>query len=395
MRIAFVSQEYPPETPKGGLATQTYLKAHGMAARGHKVHVISQTAGPKLVQCADGDVHVIRTPGFYPRMMIWTEPAGWLTYSAEVAAVLSELHVDNPLDLIDFPEWAAEGYVHLLNQTADNRIPSVIHLHGPLAMFARAIGWPEIDSEYYRVGTEMEKTCLRLADAIFSSSKCAIEWCRKYYGLTRKDVPVIHTGVDTSLFSPKDVPKATNPTVVFVGRIARNKGVETLLAACCQISHNFPDLRLQMIGNGDPELIAELRKTAAAHGCSNLLELCGFVAREELPERLSTAHVFAAPSIYESGPGFVYLEAMACGLPVIGCEGSGVSEVITHGHTGVLVPPADVDPLARALSELLSDLGKRATIGRAAREFVLTHAERESCLDQMEAFYREVAERAK
>src|SRR2546423_753272 len=229
MRIAFVSQEYPPETPKGGLATQTYLKAHGMAARGHKVHVISQTAGPKLVQCADGDVDVIRTPGFYPRMMIWTEPAGWLTYSAEVAAVLSELHADNPLDLIDFPEWAAEGYVHLLNQTDGNRIPSVIHLHGPLAMFARAIGWPEIDSEYYRVGTEMEKTCLRLADAIFSSSKCAIEWCRKYYGLTRKDIPVIHTGVDTSLFSPKDVPKATNPTVVFVGRIARNKGVETLL----------------------------------------------------------------------------------------------------------------------------------------------------------------------
>ena len=395
MRIAFVSQEYPPETAKGGLATQTYLKAHGMAARGHEVHVISQTAGPTLVHRVDGDVHVIRTPGFYSRMMIWTEAAGWLTYSAEVAAVLAELHAESPLDLIDFPEWAAEGYVHLLNQADGNRIPSVIHLHGPLVMFSRAIGWPEIDSEYYRVGAEMEKTCLRLADAVFSSSKCAIEWCRQYYGLTCADVPVIHTGVDTSLFSPKEVPKATRLTVVFVGRIVRNKGVETLLAACCQVAHDFPDLRLRMLGNGEPDLLAELRKTATACGCSDLLELYGFVASEELPEQLSRAHVFAAPSIYESGPGFVYLEAMACGLPVIGCEGSGVSEVIAHGETGVLVPPGDVDALGDAIRDLLRDAKKRDILGHAAREFVVTHAERESCLDRMEAFYREVAERAK
>ena len=109
MRIALVSQEYPPETAKGGLGTQTYLKAHGLAARGHEIHVVSQTAGPALQQTRDGSVHVIRTPGFYPRMPIWTEPAGWLTYSAEVAAVIAQLHAESPLDLIDFPEWAAEG----------------------------------------------------------------------------------------------------------------------------------------------------------------------------------------------------------------------------------------------------------------------------------------------
>lgn len=391
MRIALVSQEYPPETAKGGLGTQTYLKAHGLAARGHEVHVVSQTAGPALLQTRDGSVRVIRTPGFYPRMPIWTEPAGWLTYSAEVAAVLAQLHSESPLDLVDFAEWAAEGYVHLLNCAEGNHIPSVIHLHGPLVMFAHAMGWPEIDSEFYRTGTEMERTCLRLADAVFSSSQCSIDWCRRYYDLRHEEVPVIHTGVDTSLFSPQPVPKETRPTVIFVGRIARNKGVETLVAACCRLVREFPDLQLRMLGNGEEGLIAELRRMAAAAGTPGLLDLRGFAKTQDLPAQLSRAHVFAAPSVYEGGPGFVYLEAMACGLPAVACEGSGVAEVITHGSTGILVPPGGTDELADALRDLLRDEAKREAIGRAAREFVLTHAERENCLDRIEAFYRRVA----
>jgi glycosyltransferase involved in cell wall biosynthesis len=338
---------------------------------------------------------VIRTPGFYPRMPIWTEAAGWLTYSAEVAAVLAQLHAQSPLDLVDFPEWSAEGYVHLLNRGEGNRIPCVVHLHGPLVMFAHAMGWPEIDSEFYRTGTEMEKTCVRLADAVFSSSQCSIEWCRRYYGLVREDVPVMHTGIDTSVFSPRPISKETRPTIIFVGRIARNKGIETLVAACCRLVGEFPDLQLRVLGDGEAGLMEELRHMAAACGCAGLLDLRGFVKSQEIPEQLSRAHVFAAPSVYEGGPGFVYLEAMACGLPAIGCEGSGVTEVITHGQTGLLVPPKDGEALAEALRDLLSNPERRSAIGRAAREFVLTHAGREQGLDRIEAFYRKVAERAK
>jgi glycosyltransferase involved in cell wall biosynthesis len=390
VRIALVSQEYPPETAKGGIGSQTYLKAHGLAARGHEVHVISHTSGPAVDESRDGNVRVIRTPGFYHRMAIWTQAVEWLTYSAEVAAVLAALHARHPLDLIDFPEWGAEAYIHLLNRGERYRIPTAIHLHGPLVMLAHTLGWPEIGSEFYRIGTAMEKTCLRLADAIFSSSQCSIDWCRKYYALPSDEAPVIHAGVDATLFAPRDVPKESSPTIVFVGRIAATKGAETLVDACCRLTDEFPDLQLRMFGKAEPGFIKRLKEKAAEKGLPSLLKIFGFASRDELPDHLCRAHVFAAPSIYEGGPGFVYLEAMACGLPVIGCSGSGIAEVIRSGENGVLVAPEDANALARALAELLRDGTMREAMGRRAREDVLKNAERELCLDRLEAFYRSV-----
>src|ERR1043165_2899227 len=110
MKIALVSQEYPPETAKGGLGTQTYLKAHGMADRGHEVHVISHLGEPgEGRERMDGAVRVIRIPGFYDRLNIQSPAVAWLTYSAEVAVALDRLQREYPLDLIEFPEWAGES----------------------------------------------------------------------------------------------------------------------------------------------------------------------------------------------------------------------------------------------------------------------------------------------
>src|SRR5690349_17826858 len=116
MRIALVSQEYPPETAHGGIATQTHAKALGLAALGHEVHVISHsTTGERVERVTDG-VHVIRIPGFDAKLALETQVARDVTYSALVAVELAALHARVSLDLVDFPEWAAEGYVHLVNR---------------------------------------------------------------------------------------------------------------------------------------------------------------------------------------------------------------------------------------------------------------------------------------
>ena len=248
MKIAFCSQEYPPETAHGGIATQTHAKAQGLAALGHEVYVISHATTAERRELRDGAVQVIRIPGFDSTMPIATEPVRWLTYSALVAAEVAALHRKVNLDVVDFPEWGGEGYVHLLNEAPDSRLPTVIHLQGPLVMLANTIGWPEKDSDLFRVGTMMESTCLRLADAVISSSICSAKWCAQYYGIKTEDIEVLHTGVDTMLFRPAVREIGGRPRIVFVGRIAASKGVDTLVKAVCRIASEFAGLRLRLVG---------------------------------------------------------------------------------------------------------------------------------------------------
>jgi glycosyltransferase involved in cell wall biosynthesis len=123
------------------------------------------------------------------------------------------------------------------------------------------------------------------------------------------------------------------------------------------------------------------------------LDAPGFIPKEQLPEYLARAHVFAAPSYCEGGPGFVYLEAMACGLPVIGCEGSGAAEVIEYGKTGFLVAPRDVEAAAGALRTVLNDPGQRERMSREARGYILQEAAAGVCVKRIEDFYRRVISR--
>ena len=280
--------------------------------------------------------------------------------------------------------------MHLLNQSDWNRIPTVLQLHGPLVMLSRTLGWPDSDSEFFRVGSEMEATTMRLADSIFSSSACSADWCAREYGLDRDKIPVLHTGIDLDLFNPRSVEKASEPTIVFVGKMVRNKGVEVLVEAACAIAGEFPGLRLCLLGGGEESVIESVQRKVAEKGLELMLDMPGYVDRQDLPKHLSRSHIFAAPSRYEGGPGFVYLEAMACGLPVIGCQGSGASEVIQDSENGLLIPPDDIPALAAALRRLLSNSTEREAMGNRAFEFVLENMESKNCVKRIADFYQEV-----
>ena len=123
---------------------------------------------------------------------------------------------------------------------------------------------------------------------------------------------------------------------------------------------------------------------------SGMVEFAGFIDKEFLPAELSKGHVFAAPSYYEGGPGFVYLEAMACGLPVIGCSGSGIDEIIQHELTGMLVPPKNVNALADALRRVLEDSKFAKKLGMNARNYILKECDSDICLTKLEDYYYSV-----
>ena len=393
MRLAIVSQEYPPETAKGGVGTQAYAKAHGLAALGHEVHVISRSPRGARREYRDGDVFVTRIGLPHHRLPIHNWAVDCLTYSAEVAAEIAALDARAALVLVEFPEWGNEAYVHLLNRPEGDRVPAVIQLHGPLAMFAHETGWPEPGSELYRAGTAMEGTCLRLADGIYSSSAFSAQWCQRFYGLDR-EIPVLHTGVDTSHFRPGTESKDERPTVVYAGRISRNKGVDVLVEACCLIARETPGLRLRLLGRDKDRLVDGFRARCEALGLPELLDCPGFISREQLPAELARAHVFAAPSRFEAGPGLVNLEAMACGLPIVVTSGSGAAEIVSEGRTGLLVPPGDAGSLAAALRRLLTNPDLQQTMGSEARRYVVEHADSNCCLRRIEAFFLAHARRS-
>jgi glycosyltransferase involved in cell wall biosynthesis len=84
---------------------------------------------------------------------------------------------------------------------------------------------------------------------------------------------------------------------------------------------------------------------------------------------------------------------MACGLPVVACYGSGAAEVVQNGVNGFLVPPRNTDALYDVLDRLLADGDLRKEVGHRAREYVLREASRDDCLQRIEAFYNEIAQR--
>jgi glycosyltransferase involved in cell wall biosynthesis len=392
MRIALVSQEYPPETAKGGIGTQTHAKAHGLAALGHEIVVVSRAPDGLPSEQLDNDVRVVRVPGLERRMPLHTEVADWLTYSGAVAEAVARLHHQQPFDLVEFPEWAAEGYVHLINRTRWYGLPTVVHLHGPLVLFGHAMGWPDVDSDFFRIGTQLERTCVERADALMSSSRCSLDWVARHYGRSTEGVPILHTGVDTRFFRPADTPKEDRPTIVFAGKLAANKGIYVLLEAALEVVREIPDLRLRLLGRGQPHEIDALRRRAAECGREKMLDLAGFVPHAEIPREFSRAHVFAAPSLYESGPGLVNLEAMACGLPVVTTSGSGADEAVEHGLSGLVVHPSDPADLASALRRLLTDRELCRRLGENARHAMEVQFDTRICVQRIETFYRSVVD---
>ena len=198
---------------------------------------------------------------------------------------------------------------------------------------------------------------------------------------------MIHLGIDTDRFSPKPVEKEKRLTVVFIGKIVQNKGVEELIKAIVALAENFPSLQLLIYGRVDPAFQNFLIELAKKSEKPDLIKFEGFIASEDIPKTLSKAHVLAAPSHYEGGPGFVYLEAMSCGLPVVGCTGSGIDEIIVSVENGILVPPKNTEAITEALKNLLENETYREMLGANARSYALNQADSRNCLKKSEEFY--------
>ncbi|HEX8787990.1 MAG TPA: glycosyltransferase family 4 protein [Telluria sp.] len=175
--------------------------------------------------------------------------------------------------------------------------------------------------------------------------------------------------------------------ILYLGRLEAAKGVFELLAAASLLAPRFPALRLVFGGEGDA---AALRARAAALGLAERIELPGWLGPRERDLELAQAGVFCLPSHAEGLP-MAMLEAMAAGKAVVATAVGAIPEALHDGDNGLLVPPHDVDALARALAQLLGDEALRDRLAGRARATIEQHYSTEVVCGQLSAIYRELA----
>ncbi len=203
------------------------------------------------------------------------------------------------------------------------------------------------------------------------------------YGADPARIAVIPCGVDTDLFAPGEPADARAalgldgaPRLLYVGRLAPIKGLQTLLDALARLRAAGTPARLVIVGGDADETLdgheGELRRHLARLALGDAVTFVGAQPQDRLPAWYVAADATVLPSYYESF-GMVALEAMACGSPVVASRVGGLQTTVRHGVTGLLVPDHDPAALAEALGRLLDDADLRWRLGREGVRWAAQH----------------------
>jgi glycosyltransferase involved in cell wall biosynthesis len=201
---------------------------------------------------------------------------------------------------------------------------------------------------------------LRGADRFCPTSQSSADEVARVYGLDPTRCRVVPNGVSPAFFQATRSSEAERGPLVFFGRMAREKGVDTLVEALGRMGDRAPHAVL--IGRGPME--APVQRRLAELGLASRVELVPWLDAPELASRVASASMVVLPSLEESF-GNAMAEAMAAGAPVISTTAGSIPEVV--GDTGLLVPPEDPAALAEAIVRLASDRELAARLSDAAR----------------------------
>src|SRR5215217_1300904 len=259
-----------------------------------------------------------------------------------LAARADVVHVHLGEDLAVLPVGAAAARVH--------HLPLVLTIHTSLR---HTLAVSNLRSAVLkRLGGPIERWGEHSAEAVLVITP-RLRRLLLSDGVDENRIHLIPPGVNSSLFEgPFEDPFAGigRPRVLFVGRLAPQKGVHTLVAAAGLLED--PRVRVLLVGDG-PERKA-LEREAERIGVGDRVCFLGFFAHERLPALLAHADVLVLPSVYEE-LGTVLLEAMWAGLPIVASRIGGIPDVIEDGVNGLLVPPGEPEALASVIDRVLAD----------------------------------------
>ena len=372
MRVDLITREYPPEV-YGGAGVHVAELVRALRA-GSDLDVRVRAFGRERDE--DGVSSYLVPPGL----------AGANPALATLGVDLEIAQDAAGADVVHSHTWYANAAGHLASML--HGIPHVVTAHSlePLRPWkAEQLGGG------YRVSSWIESMSFAGAAAVVAvSDGMRRDILRSYPFLDESKVVVVHNGIDLERWKKVDDDELVRslgidpdrPSVVFVGRITRQKGLPYLLRAAALLP---PEVQLVLCAGAPdtPEILAEVQAgvAALAEERTGVVWIDRLLSQHELSAVLTQATTFVCPSVYEP-LGIVNLEAMACGAPVVGTATGGIPEVVDDGVTGRLVPieqlqdgtgtPVDPDKFVRDLAdtliEVVSDPEAAARMGEAGRQ---------------------------
>jgi glycosyltransferase involved in cell wall biosynthesis len=399
MKIALFSFEYPPDTARGGIATYFHQMAGILSGRGHQVEVFAGGWG-KTTTTREGGVTVHRLA---PEGEVEHHVA-YEGFHLLAGPYFAARHAEVGFDVIEGPELEAEAR-EAVRLVPD--IPLVVKLHSPsmvlwrsdllraqtpplfdrvrLRLEAKRLGmrtfWgkggpgPPKIPEVMKAKDETERRHALEADEITAPSSAMARRMASEWGLAEDRIHHIPNPYNPSPEVLSIPIETRSQTVTFIGRLQVLKGVIELAQAVPLILRRHPRTKFRFVGGTSSFMLGDMRnylENFLLRRHAKSVEFSGFVPLAEVPAVLASTDICVLPSFWESFSN-VCAESMAAGRGVVGSSSGGMADLLgADGTSGRLVPPGDPRKIAAAVNELLADPAKRMSLGRAARERVLT-----------------------
>ncbi|HKB15056.1 MAG TPA: glycosyltransferase, partial [Planctomycetota bacterium] len=410
--LCLITEEYPPETGWGGIATYNRNLAQGLAGAGHRVVVIAGTPGaPSETREGNIEIHRVRFEPRHPwvrsvydrriKPYLRTHALEFLRrFEFALAAYkrFRRLERQFPIHLVEAPEYYGSALLVQLRSAT----PVVVKCHTPTEVNCHLNRIPV--TRDIRLCNLFEKNSVRLAARVTSPSRKMARIVLDRWLRRRGEIELLEYPIDPEQYRPASGNASGRRFFLFTGRLERRKGVDLLVQAFDRVSRDLPDFDLHLAGHDTPTFGSN-GEALTFHDYLAVLPLreetrprirfLGRLSLGELIPHYQAAYACVVPSVsFENFPN-ACLEAMACGRPVVVTDQGGTVEMVEHGVSGLHVPAGDVEALAGSLRYLGEHAEDAERIGRAAREVVLERYATPRIIERTLALYERVIARAR
>jgi glycosyltransferase involved in cell wall biosynthesis len=365
LKICFFSREYPPETHIGGIGTYTFNVASALTKLGHTIHVITSTQKADFTVQNNGVwVHRLRYPKIVPKEL------SHFYYS--LLAARKVIQLDFQFDIIQSSEFGNEAFWFSFKKN----FPLVTRLATPYYLAEELDGKSFFGPRRPRFLLNwMEKKQTLSSDGIFTSTRALAKAVSKEWGIEESRIHIIPNSVNVSriirLGRGQPVPNSLRNAhfLLYFGRLEERKGVRVLAHALPAIFDHIPHINMVFVGSD----LGYRRSSMEEYICKRLkkyrerIMFFDNLPHEQLFPIVNSAKIVILPSLWEAF-GFVCVEAMALGRPVVATSGSGFEEIIEDNISGYLVEPGNSELLGQKIVSCLENHENLHKISEGARE---------------------------